>query len=249
MNIIADTHTHTLACSHAYSTIRENTEAAREKGLRFLCMTEHGPNMPDAPHKWHFANLKVLPRVLNGIILLKGCEANIMDYNGTLDLSSEDLSPLDWVIASFHPPCCKPGTMEEHTNAWLQIAENPLVDVIGHCGDGRYTFDYDKVIRRFGETGKIVEINANSFKVRPGSGYNCREIAKCCKKYSVPVVLSSDAHFYLDVGAVSQSAHLLEELSFPEELILNADTRRFLQVASEKTGENLEPLLASLERG
>ena len=30
---ILDTHTHTLASGHAYSTIRENARAAAEKGL------------------------------------------------------------------------------------------------------------------------------------------------------------------------------------------------------------------------
>ena len=48
MNIIADTHTHTLACDHAYSTISENAAAAAGKGLRFLAMTEHTPQMPPA---------------------------------------------------------------------------------------------------------------------------------------------------------------------------------------------------------
>ena len=32
MKIIADTHTHTVASGHAYSTITENARAARERG-------------------------------------------------------------------------------------------------------------------------------------------------------------------------------------------------------------------------
>ena len=42
MRLIADTHTHTLASNHAYSTVMENIVAAREQGLLYMAMTEHG---------------------------------------------------------------------------------------------------------------------------------------------------------------------------------------------------------------
>ena len=56
MRLIADTHTHTLASNHAYSTVMENIVAAREQGLLYMAMTEHGPRMPDAPYIWHCVN-------------------------------------------------------------------------------------------------------------------------------------------------------------------------------------------------
>ena len=39
--LIADTHTHSIASDHAYSTILENIKAAQEQGLSYLAMTEH----------------------------------------------------------------------------------------------------------------------------------------------------------------------------------------------------------------
>ena len=43
---VMDTHTHTLASGHAYSTIRENVAAAaRRRGLELLAVTEHAPRM------------------------------------------------------------------------------------------------------------------------------------------------------------------------------------------------------------
>ena len=48
MRLIADTHTHTLASNHAYSTVMENIVAAREQGLLYMAMTEHGPKMPNS---------------------------------------------------------------------------------------------------------------------------------------------------------------------------------------------------------
>ena len=43
MKIIADMHTHTVASTHAYSTIKEMAEAARDAGLEYLAITDHTP--------------------------------------------------------------------------------------------------------------------------------------------------------------------------------------------------------------
>ena len=51
-NIIADLHTHTLASTHAYSTVQEMAVSAREKGLFALALTDHARTMPGAPGPW-----------------------------------------------------------------------------------------------------------------------------------------------------------------------------------------------------
>ena len=240
MQIIAETHSHTVACDHAYSTIYENVCQAARVGLKFLCVTEHGPAMPGAPGEMYFGNMpKVVPDFLEGVAILKGVESNILDYCGRLDLSEKKLAALDWVIASYHINCVEPSTPEEHTAGWLAVAKNPHVDVIGHAGDDRYRFDIDTVVRAFAEYGKIVEINAHSFECRTKSDVNCREIARCCKKYGVRVVCSSDAHFFTQIARVDESIKLLRELDFPEELILNANYERFLAAAREKSGRSI----------
>ena len=217
MQIIAETHSHTVACDHAYSTIYENVCQAARVGLKFLCVTEHGPAMPGAPGEMYFGNMpKVVPDFLEGVAILKGVESNILDYCGRLDLSEKKLAALDWVIASYHINCVEPSTPEEHTAGWLAVAKNPHVDVIGHAGD-----------------------DAHSFECRPKSDVNCREIARCCKKYGVRVVCSSDAHFFTQIARVDESIKLLRELDFPEELILNANYERFLAAAREKSGRSI----------
>ena len=188
----------------------------------------------------YFGNLpRVVPDLLDGVIVLKGAEANIMDYGGGLDLRDDRLEELDWVIASYHTVCIEPGTVADHTAGWLAVAENPLVDVIGHCGDGRFPFDMDAVFPAFAKYGKIVEINAHSFACRPGSRENCTEAARYCMRYGVPVVCSSDAHFFTEIGQTDAAERMLESIGFPEELILNNDYERFLAVARQKSGRAL----------
>ena len=234
--LVADTHTHALASGHAYSTLLENLHAAKAIGLSFLCYTEHGPAMEDAPRRFYFHNIKNLPDMVEGVGLLKGAEANICDYEGTLHLPEKDLAALDWVIASYHTQVIDPSTKEDATRGWLAVAKNPLVDVLGHCGDSHYDFDQEMVVKACKEHGKIIEINSHSFEVRQGSKENCRSIALLCKEYRVPVVVSSDAHFVTSIGKVGNSLALLEEIGFPPELILNGEYNRFLQVVREKTG-------------
>lgn len=240
MKIIADTHTHTIACQHAYSTVLENAAYAKKIGLKCIANTEHGPAIPGAPHFWYVSNQKSLPRYIEDVLVLRGCEVNILDYEGSLDISDYELGKLDWVIASFHEPVIPSGTVEQHTKAYLRLAQNPHVDVIGHCGDERFRFDYEQGVKAFKEYGKIVEINSHSFDIRPGSDVNCREIALLCKKYSVPVVVSSDAHFCMDIGNLENSVKMLEEIDFPEELILNADWDRFLAAAEKLSPKGLK---------
>jgi len=49
---------HTIASTHAYSTLRDDTQQAQTYGIKLLAITDHGPDMADAPHYWHFANMR-----------------------------------------------------------------------------------------------------------------------------------------------------------------------------------------------
>lgn len=237
MKIIADTHTHTLASGHAHSTVMENVSVAKTRGLEFVAITDHACAIPGAPSLLYFSSLPdTLPREHDGVRLLAGCEVNVLNEQGALDLPAHVLKKLDWVIASMHTLVLEPMDRERHTRAWMRVVQNPDVDVLGHTGDGRYTFDHERVIEACARHGKLVEINAHSFLVRPGSPENCRAIARCCARFGVSVVVSSDAHFAGAVGAVEKSVAMLEEIGFPEELVLNADPDRFARFLRQKAG-------------
>ena len=133
INIIADMHTHTVASTHAYSTITENSVWAAQHGIKYLGMTDHGINMQDAPDTWHFENLKILPEYLNGVRIFKGIEANIIDTEGSIDIPPDKTdiyyNILEWVNVSFHMQTFTPSTAAEHTKAFLNVLKNPYVDV------------------------------------------------------------------------------------------------------------------------
>jgi putative hydrolase len=229
IKIIADTHCHTVFSTHAYSTAGEVISQAAKKGLYAVALTDHGNAMPGAPSRYYFEHMRAIPPYVEGVRVLTGIEANVISYDGALDCSVPLQKKLDWVVASMHAVTLPvKNDIELATEGWLGVAKNENVNVIGHCGTMEFKFDYERVIPEFGRTGKLVEINANTFFSRPESIENCKTIALLCKKHRVPVVLNSDAHFYLSVGAVEAPARLLEEIDFPVELIVNADLKRFI---------------------
>ncbi len=227
--IIADLHTHTIASTHAYSTFTEMVRAAAEKGLYALAVTDHAKRMPGSPREWYFSSLRELPLHYRGVLTIVGAEANIMDFEGSLDMTPEELDKLDWVVASIHhlgQEGLKEPDEEKSTHLWLQIAHDPYVNVIGHSGDPLFPYDVDRVIPEFGANHKLVEINNHTFEVRKQNIGNCKRIALACKKYGVPIVVDSDAHFETKVGSVGSALQMLAEIDFPEELILNASPER-----------------------
>lgn len=236
MKIIADTHCHTIASTHAYSTVTEIASAAYKAGLYAVAVTDHARTMPGAPGRWYFKNLQILPRWLEGVLLLRGAEVNVLDSEGTLDEPPKILDELDWVIASIHKEVYTgEHDVEACTNAWMKIAQNPYVKVIGHSGSDLFQYDYESVIKEFGRQGKLVEINENTFNVRQASVPHCKVIAQLCKKHGVRVVVNSDEHFHTMVGKVDRALALLQEIDFPPELIVNGDKDRFEQFLRENT--------------
>ncbi len=234
MKILVDTHTHSVASGHAYSTVQEMAEGASKAGIKMFAVTDHGPGMPGTTHIYHFGNLKVLPSELYGVRILKGAESNIMDNEGHVDISGEYLMKLDLVIASFHDICFSPATMEVHTHALMNILKNPLIDIIGHSGNPQFPIDYDTIVKSAEEYNKLIEINNSSFTVRAGSADNCKAIALKCKEYGVRIVCGSDAHISFDVGRFDYVYSLLKEIDFPEELVLSASVERFDEYLFEK---------------
>lgn len=221
---VLDVHTHTLASGHAYNTMKEMAKSASEKGLELLGITEHSMKMPGTCHVFYFENLKMVERNMYGVELLLGTELNIMDYNGTVDMEEKTLKKMDLAIASLHVPCIRPGTREENTNAYLNVMKNPYVNIIGHPDDGRYAVDYEALVQAAKEYHILLEVNNNSLDprcTRQGGADNVRTMLNYCKKYQAPVVLNSDAHTDTLVGFHQYAWEILEELDFPEALVMN----------------------------
>ena len=237
MKFLTDMHIHTVSSGHAYSTVDEIARFAGEKGLEIVAITDHNSGLPGGAHDYHFMNLKAIPRNLYGVTVLRGMEANIIDFEGNIDADEETIRGLDFVIASMHPPCLKFGERNEITRAMIGAMENPYVRVLGHPGDNRYPFDHEAVVLAAKRTGTILEVNNASLKpggFRPGVRENLKILLELCKRHKVRVMANTDAHIAYDVGEFEESIKLFEEVNFPKELILNLHPKQILDFITLK---------------
>ncbi|UFS72308.1 phosphatase [Geomonas sp. RF6] len=230
MKIIADLHTHTVASGHGYSTVNELAQAAAEKGLQALAVTDHGPAMPGGPHRYHFMAMRFIPRSIAGVRILRGVEANIQDVQGGLDLEDEILESLDFVMVGLHERCgYEEGGMARNTEAVLAAMENPRVRCISHPGNLLYPLDYEAIVRGAVATGTALELNNSSLgPSRKGSCMNCREIARLCARHGAPLLIGSDAHIAQGVGIFDDAVQMAVEEGVQESQVMNASLERLL---------------------
>jgi putative hydrolase len=226
--VVADLHIHTISCGHAYSTVQENAAAAAALGLEMIAITDHGPSMPGSAHPYYFKNLVVIPRVIGGVRILRGVEANITNVNGDLDLPLNLLTRLDIVLAGLHKRTFPQRlSEEENTSALLKAIESPYVDVIVHPGNPLFPVNIEAVIAHAAKYGTAIELNNSSLTVtRTGSKANCTSFASLAAAYDTYVTLGSDAHISFDVGRVEAALAMAMAAGIKEERLLNTSCQR-----------------------
>ncbi len=141
-----------------------------------------------------------------------------------MDFPDELLAAMDVVIASIHGPCLPKGDKAYYTECILQAMDNPFVNVIGHPDDGRFPLDYLPIVQKAQERNILLEVNnssliPNGFRLNAAENY--KTMLELCRKYQVPVIVNSDAHFIDRVGRHDYAYQLLEEIQFPEDLVVN----------------------------
>ena len=227
-DFILDIHTHSIASGHAFGTIREMAQAASERGLKVLGVSEHAPGIPGTTDPIHFTNLTVVPRTLYGVHIVHGCEINIQN-DGTLSLAQRYIDFLDYAIIGLHNICYQNEGAEKNTENVISCMKNEKVHFVSHPDDGNIPLDYEKLVLGAKENQVALEVN-NSSIVKKAKRLNCienyRTMLSLCMEYEVPILVSSDAHDPSWVGELSLARELLNDVQFDDRLILNTDLNK-----------------------
>jgi DNA polymerase (family 10) len=192
-----DMHVHST-WSDGLATIEEMADAAKQRGLKYLAITEHSKRATIANgltaerllQQWE--EIDRLNKRLRGFTVLKGVEVDILEAGG-LDLPDEVLAQADWVVASLHYG--QNQARERITGRIIGALENPHVSAIGHP-TGRlinrrsaYDVDLDAVLRAARDHGKMMELNAHPSRL------DLDDVAcAAAKNYGIPIVIATDAH-------------------------------------------------------
>ena len=213
-----DLHMHTVASTHAYSTLSDYIAQAKQKGIKLFAITDHGPDMEDAPHHWHFINMRIWPRVVDGVGILRGIEANIKNVDGEIDCSGKMFDSLDL----YHDKAT-------NTQAMIATIASGNVHIISHPGNPKYEIDVKAVAEAAAKHQVALEINNSSFlHSRKGSEDNCRAVAAAVRDAGGWVALGSDSHTAFTMGEFEECLKILDAVDFPPERILNVSPRRLL---------------------
>ncbi|HEY6969924.1 MAG TPA: DNA polymerase/3'-5' exonuclease PolX, partial [Candidatus Angelobacter sp.] len=167
-DIQGDVHMHTVT-TDGRCTIEEMAMAARERGYKYMAITDHSKNLAfangldDARAEEHIRKIRQAAKEIPGIMIFAGIEVDILSQ-GELDLSDPVLEQMDLVIASVHSHFQQEP--QQMTERLLRAISNPNVSLIGHP-TGRlllrregYTFDYDRVFAAAAQAGVAMEHNA-----------------------------------------------------------------------------------------
>lgn len=221
--LIADIHMHTLVSGHAYGTIREMAAAAKEQGLKLIGISEHAPGIPGTVNPFYYSNLEIIPRIINDIEVLHGCEINVLN-GGELSLEQEYIDYLDYAIIGIHRQCYENEGRDKNTTNIIECMKNPKVYFVSHPDDDNTPLDYERLVLAAKKYHVALEVN-NSSLAKKGYRLNCyknyKTMVNLCQWYQVPIIISSDAHDPGWVGKFELACGLLEELKVDDDLILN----------------------------
>lgn len=240
MRIIADYHTHTRY-SHGKGTIRENVEAAIEKGLKAIGICDHGPGhylYGVKREKIYQMRREVdkLNREYKEIEILLGVEANVIGFDGTIDVDEEIIDMLDILLLGFHYgvlfksigdylfmnvanpvskllPIGRDRIIERNTEAIIKAIERYPIDIITHPGD-KVKLNTKKVAEAAYAKGVALEINEKHNELSV-------ENLKIALDTKVDFYINSDAHRPEEVGMVDEAINRIVEANIPISRIKN----------------------------
>jgi DNA polymerase (family 10) len=163
-----DVHMHTIE-TDGKCTIEEMALAARDRGYKYMAITDHSKNLAfangldDKRAVEHIKRIHKAGREIEGITVFAGIEVDIL-ADGELDLSDSVLEQMDIVIASVHSHFSQDSA--QMTDRLLRVIANPNTSLIGHP-TGRmllrregFSFDYDQVFSAAAKAGVALEQNS-----------------------------------------------------------------------------------------
>ncbi len=193
-----DLHMHTVA-TDGKNTIEEMVAAAKERGLKYIAITDHSKRVTMANglnSDRLLAQWQVIDDFNAGskddFLVLKGIECDILE-NGDMDLPDDVLAQGDWIIASLHYGQKQPR--DQITDRILGAIANPHVCMVAHP-TGRlinkrkpYDVDMDAVFEAAAEHGKLLELNANPRRLDMHDVH-----LAAAQQLGIPIVINTDAH-------------------------------------------------------
>jgi len=223
-DIKADLHMHTTWSDGAYS-VAEMGQALLARGYQYSVITDHSQFLkvangltPERIEKQR-VEIEAFNEAHPEFHLFSGTEMDILP-DGSLDFDDQVLRELDFVIASIHSSFTQ--TQEKIMARLLTAMQNPYVHMIAHPTgriiedrDG-YNPDMQQLIAWAKEYGKILELNANPYRLDL-----CVEHLEMALAAGVPIAINTDAHDTAHLRFMDIGVRYANRAWIPKDLIVN----------------------------
>jgi histidinol phosphatase-like PHP family hydrolase len=261
-----DMHTHSNNFSDGKTDIITNLRMAEALQLDLMACTDHlaidnGNTYQNGQPVDAMIDIVNANKSKLSFPLLAGAEAEILSAKGDVMISEETYYKLDFVIAHAlkveglhrNTPAKKSTFIDNHIAAYINVANHPLVDCIGHPFNfGRLKPDFqislddfpDDLIQQMAAAMKATDtlfdmmnevwwwypdVTINDFENQ------YKRIIKICTREGVKFVTSSDAHMHQGIGNIGWSVRMLQECDVPEAQIFNLNDLAGLKQRHTKT--------------
>ena len=184
--------------SDGQNSIREMALQSKALGFDYVAICDHSAYAAYANGleydrvRQQFLEIDRLNEQGLGINILKAIESDILP-DGSLDYTPEILSEFDIVVASVHSGFRM--NKADMTKRLIKAATNPYTTIIGHP-TGRllltragYEIDVDEFIVACADSGKVIEINANPYRL----DFSWQNALKA-KDKGVKLAINPDSH-------------------------------------------------------
>jgi DNA polymerase (family 10) len=196
-DIRGEVHMHTVE-TDGRCTIAEMAAAAKERGYRYIAITDHSKNLAfangldDKRAVEHIARLRAANDEIEGFTIMAGIEVDIL-ADGELDLSDSVLEQMDVVVASVHSAFAQEP--QQMTDRLLRAVNNRNVSILGHP-TGRlllrrdaYSFDMDAILKAALKNRTAMELNAYPDRLDLNDVH-----LRMARDRGVKIVINTDAH-------------------------------------------------------
>ena len=224
-------HCHSTWSTDAKNTIEEMARAAKGRGYRFLCLTDHSHYLRDGRLEAQWEEIAAVNALVKPFRVLRGIEANIR-ADGMLDVADDVLEQLDWVIASLHTSFDR-----SPTERILGAMENPHVDCIGHLTGRRLlkrqgaAVDVERVVEHAVVTGTALEVNSQADRLDMRDTH-----ARLAGEAGVRIPITTDAHSIGALGFAELGVAQARRAWLTKEQILNTRPWREIEKLGKRNG-------------
>ncbi len=223
INLEMDLHIHTIASGHAFSTLNEIVSYSEAKGMKTVGISDHGPSMLGAPVESYFSMKNDVNLSSNKVKILFGCEANILNDTGILDISSQTALGLDYVFAGLHKltPFSSKGELY-NTRAIVNCINNNSLCGITHPVSDSFPVEIKPIIEAARYNKTLLEINSRELiRCSDQTFKQYLTMIELCANMEVPIILGSDSHILNTVGVFSAPQEVFDIISETGVLVFN----------------------------